>query len=187
MPCRRRQTWKGVVSMFAMSFLVVLSACCTLLLVGAIARATSSQDALKSPEDFAYMPDETERSIALFKEAGKVIQHPRCVNCHPATDRPHQGDDSHLHQPPVTRLRQILLNLLSNACKFTKEGEVRLGARRVDDGRDWIEADTGIGMTSEQRAKLFEEFTQADGTTAQRFGSTGRPCHHPQACAHDGR
>jgi signal transduction histidine kinase len=74
------------------------------------------------------------------------------------------------------RLRQILLNLLSNACKFTKEGEVKLKARRLVDGRDWIEmavADNGIGMTPEQQVKLFEEFTQADATTAQRFGGTG--------------
>jgi GAF domain-containing protein/two-component sensor histidine kinase len=74
------------------------------------------------------------------------------------------------------RLRQILLNLLSNACKFAKEGEVKLRATRVRNGRDWIElsvADTGIGMTPEQQAKLFEEFTQADATTAQRFGGTG--------------
>ncbi|HKF12324.1 MAG TPA: ATP-binding protein, partial [Xanthobacteraceae bacterium] len=74
------------------------------------------------------------------------------------------------------RLRQILLNLLSNACKFTKEGEVRLRARRVANGGSWIEfavADTGIGMTAEQQAKLFEEFSQADATTAQRFGGTG--------------
>src|SRR6516165_10293322 len=63
------------------------------------------------------------------------------------------------------RLRQILLNLLSNACKFTKQGEVALRVKKVVDGRNWIEiavADTGIGMTPEQQAKLFEEFTQAD-------------------------
>jgi signal transduction histidine kinase/DNA-binding response OmpR family regulator len=74
------------------------------------------------------------------------------------------------------RLRQILLNLLSNACKFTKQGEVALRVRKVADGRDWIEfavADTGIGMTAEQQAKLFEEFSQAEATTAQRYGGTG--------------
>jgi signal transduction histidine kinase len=74
------------------------------------------------------------------------------------------------------RLRQILLNLLSNACKFTKDGEVKLRASRVSNGRHWIElsvSDTGIGMTAEQQAKLFEEFSQAETTTAQRFGGTG--------------
>ena len=58
----------------------------------------------------------------------------------------------------------------------TKQGEVKLRARRVIDGRDWIElavADSGIGMTAEQQAKLFDEFTQADVSTAQRFGGTG--------------
>jgi signal transduction histidine kinase len=74
------------------------------------------------------------------------------------------------------RLRQILLNLLSNACKFTKAGEVKLAARKVSNGSSFVEfavSDTGIGMTAEQQAKLFEEFSQADATTAQRFGGTG--------------
>jgi len=74
------------------------------------------------------------------------------------------------------RLRQILLNLVSNACKFTKAGEVKLAARKVSNGSNIVEfavSDTGIGMTAEQQAKLFEEFTQADAATAQRFGGTG--------------
>jgi signal transduction histidine kinase len=74
------------------------------------------------------------------------------------------------------RLKQILLNLLSNACKFTKEGEVALRVRNVADGRNWVElavADTGIGLTADQQAKLFQEFTQVDSLTARRYGGTG--------------
>jgi len=74
------------------------------------------------------------------------------------------------------RLKQILLNLLSNACKFTKEGEVALRVRKVANGREWVEfavADSGIGMTAEQQAKLFQDFTQADSLTARRYGGTG--------------
>jgi signal transduction histidine kinase len=74
------------------------------------------------------------------------------------------------------RLRQILFNLLSNACKFTKAGEVKLTTRKVRNGSNFVEfavSDSGIGMTAEQQAKLFEEFTQADASTAQNFGGTG--------------
>jgi signal transduction histidine kinase len=74
------------------------------------------------------------------------------------------------------RLKQILLNLLSNACKFTREGEVALRVRKAADGRDWVElavADTGIGLSAEQQAKLFQDFTQADSLTARRYGGTG--------------
>jgi signal transduction histidine kinase len=74
------------------------------------------------------------------------------------------------------RLRQILLNLLGNACKFTRDGEVTLRVRRVVEGAGWIEfavADTGIGISPEQQGRLFEEFSQADTTTAGRYGGTG--------------
>src|SRR5215813_9230761 len=74
------------------------------------------------------------------------------------------------------RLKQILFNLLSNACKFTKDGEIALRVRKVADGRDWVElavADTGIGLSAEQQAKLFQDFTHADSLTARRYGGTG--------------
>jgi len=76
-----------------------------------------------------------------------------------------------------TRVRQIMLNLLSNACKFTDKGTVTLTlARAGGNGRDWLNfsvADTGIGMTREQLAKLFQEFTQADSSTTRKYGGTG--------------
>jgi signal transduction histidine kinase/CheY-like chemotaxis protein len=80
-------------------------------------------------------------------------------------------------QTDVTKIRQALFNLLSNAAKFTENGKVELEVRRVAlDGRDWIEfqvSDTGIGMTPEQKEKLFQPFTQADASTTRKFGGTG--------------
>ena len=58
---------------------------------------------LRSVTEFSTIGDDKERAIALFNEAGKVILNPRCVNCHPAGDRPRQGDDGHPHQPLVVR------------------------------------------------------------------------------------
>ncbi len=76
------------------------------------------------------------------------------------------------------RLGQVLTNLLSNAVKFTDRGFVRLSVSAVQAGNDTIVlrfavTDTGIGMTPEQRSKLFEEFTQADGSTTRKYGGTG--------------
>jgi adenylate cyclase len=76
-----------------------------------------------------------------------------------------------------TRLRQIVLNLLSNACKFTEHGRVSLTVtRRHSNGEEFISvrvADTGIGITEEQLGKLFQEFSQADSSTTRKYGGTG--------------
>src|SRR5262245_46029637 len=60
-------------------------------------------DELQAPSAFANIADSEARSRALFSEAAKVITNPRCMNCHPASDSPLQGDDKHRHIPPVVR------------------------------------------------------------------------------------
>jgi GAF domain-containing protein len=76
-----------------------------------------------------------------------------------------------------TRFRQSLLNLASNANKFTEKGTITIAAHQAQEkGRDWIRlavTDTGIGMTPEQMEKLFQEFSQASSSTASRYGGTG--------------
>ncbi len=77
----------------------------------------------------------------------------------------------------ATKLRQCLINLLSNAAKFTEGGRITLSAEREHrQGTDWLRfsvADTGIGMSEEQQGRLFQRFSQADASTTRRFGGTG--------------
>ena len=83
--------------------------------------------------------------------------------------------------PPIEadamRLRQIILNLLSNACKFTNAGNIKLQVTTaLHEGRQFVEIaviDTGIGMTAEQMSRLFEDFSQAEALTARQYGGTG--------------
>ncbi len=76
-----------------------------------------------------------------------------------------------------TRIRQALLNLASNANKFTERGTVAISAKRTtEEGREWVTmavTDTGIGLTSEQMGRLFQEFVQADASTTRKYGGTG--------------
>jgi signal transduction histidine kinase len=79
----------------------------------------------------------------------------------------------------LSKVRQSLFNLLSNACKFTERGRITLTVSRTSDSlssADWITfriADTGIGITPEQMAKLFQPFTQADASTTRQYGGAG--------------
>jgi len=89
------------------------------------------------------------------------------------------ADDLGTMHSDLTRTRQVLLNLLSNACKFTKQGTITLSAERepsregADESLVFRVADSGIGMTVEQLGKLFEAFSQADVTTTRNYGGTG--------------
>jgi CheY-like chemotaxis protein len=77
----------------------------------------------------------------------------------------------------LTKVRQVLFNLLSNASKFTKDGTIALSASRQEiSGMEWMVfnvRDSGIGMTPEQTEKLFRDFSQADASTTRKFGGTG--------------
>jgi GAF domain-containing protein len=90
------------------------------------------------------------------------------VQCDPAVGTVHADQ---------MRLRQALLNLMSNANKFTENGMVTIAAHQgQENDRDWVTlsvADTGIGMTPEQMGKLFQEFSQASSKTASKYGGTG--------------
>lgn len=72
-------------------------------MLAAYAVVPTPSNELASPESFSSIPDQPARSAAIFTELGKVLTSPRCVNCHPAGDRPHQGDLGRPHQPPVER------------------------------------------------------------------------------------
>jgi hypothetical protein len=110
---------------------------------------------------------------ALFREAA---QQEAAAHRGPLAGHPRQR-----YLADAYRLRQMLLNLVNNAIKFTERGEVRRGARgaargRAAEGTVWLEfsvTDTGIGITPEQLQGLFEPFTQADSSTTRRYGGTG--------------
>ena len=107
--------------------------------------------------------------ITAIRAFGKELD----FSCHINTDVPTQlvGDP--------TRLRQVLINLIGNAIKFTERGEVFLEVSNLQGGFDepvclqFAVMDTGIGLTGEQIGKLFEKFTQADAATTRKYGGTG--------------
>jgi len=122
--------------------------------------------------------DETFAVASMLEDVRAVIQplvarnaNTLAVNCAPDVGTMHAD---------LTKVRQCLFNLLGNACKFTKEGAIWLGVARERapqrGGVEWITlsvGDSGIGMTREQMARLFQPFIQADASTTREYGGTG--------------
>jgi hypothetical protein len=103
MPTRLARWWTGMLlprrgALMGVGLVAALS-----LAHSQTPEAPQSASTLRGPEAFRSMTDPMEHSRALFVEAGKVLLHPRCVNCHPQGDRPRQGLDSRPHEPPVVR------------------------------------------------------------------------------------
>jgi signal transduction histidine kinase len=118
-------------------------------------------------EDFALAPL-IDGVVKTVEPLSAKTENRIAVNC--------DGAIGTLHADSM-RLRQALLNLMSNANKFTERGTISVDARHAhEDGREWVTiavADTGIGMTPEQIGKLFQEFSKADASTTRKYGGTG--------------
>jgi hypothetical protein len=106
-----------------------------LFAVMALASGAAAAAELRSPESFSGIKDSNQRAVAIFTEAGKVLQHPRCVNCHPAGQRPMQGDDQHPHQPLVVR-GDGDLGAVGMRC-FTCHGRANFDPARVPGHPQW--------------------------------------------------
>lgn len=125
----------------------------TLLAVG-IATAGQGAD-LKGAEEFSGIEDKTERSVALFVEAGKVIQHPRCVNCHPSGDSPLQGESGTIHEPPVRRGLGGL-GVVGMRCR-TCHGPDNFDPAGVPGDTKWVLAPRGMAWEGRSLTEICEQ------------------------------
>jgi signal transduction histidine kinase/CheY-like chemotaxis protein/HAMP domain-containing protein len=113
--------------------------------------------------------------VAMLVQEVRLIVEPLAAR-HDVRLRNEVAPDVGMMRSDVTKVKQSLLNLLSNACKFAEKGEVALRVDRPAEHAGFLRftvSDTGIGMTEEQIGRLFQAFSQADSSTTRRYGGTG--------------
>ena len=148
--------------------------------------ATLNAGTLRPVASFSGIADQNERSRALFNEIGKVVTNPRCMNCHPAGDRPLQGNDSHLHVPPIARGEAGLgarfnfngqTTFLGTQSFPPLSGEAWVGAVARYDGVDLGPVHAGLAMTagfSAVTGLIGSEAVRASTHPFDRFGTGGK-------------
>ncbi|WP_376097980.1 hypothetical protein ACE7GA_07775 [Roseomonas sp. CCTCC AB2023176] len=112
-------------------------------------------NALRAPSSFDGIADARQRSVALFTEAGRVLQHPRCVNCHPAGDRPLQTDRMQLHQPVVLRgaANHGMPGMACNTC----HGPANFDPARVPGHPEWHLAPRSMAWQGRSLGQICEQ------------------------------
>ncbi len=127
------------------------------ILAGSAETASQVQAAasLRPPSAFESIQDQRQRSIEFFREAGKVLLHQRCVNCHPAGDRPRQGDDRRLHMPWVQR-GQNGFGVAGMRC-WTCHQEQNIEAAKVPGSSAWHLAPASMAWEGKTLAQVCEQ------------------------------
>lgn len=119
------------------------------LVLGGLATGgtASAQDELRGPDAFTSISDRQERAAALFEEMGKVLQHPRCLNCHPVDDTPRQGDAMDIHDPPVVRGEADfgVAGMRCNTCHGAENVAYTTGEGSVPGHEPWLLAPKEMG------------------------------------------
>jgi len=130
--------------------------------LGAVAAIATSAGAaeLRGPEAFSGIPDKSQRAIAIFNEAGKVLQHPRCVNCHPAGNRPLQGNDQHPHQPLVVR-GESDIGAVGMRC-FTCHGQSNFDPARIPGHPQWHLAPIEMAWEKKSLKQICEQIKDTE-------------------------
>ena len=126
-----------------------------LALLGMLATTAVGAADLRHAREFADVRNKAERSLALFAEAGLVIQHPRCINCHPSGDSPLQGEAGELHEPPVRR-GQGGLGVVGMRCR-TCHGPDNFDAGRVPGDSKWVLAPRKMGWEGLSLGEICEQ------------------------------